>query len=405
MKMKRMFACMLALALLGALFVSGCAGNQIAAKVGDREIKVKQLENYYNNSASYASYYGYTLDTKESVEAFQDYLLDSLISSEMTAYQARQAGLTLTDEEEQEAKKFAQESYDSTYQSFVDAAEKSGSKDVKAYAQKLFTDALVQNGTNVNEMKKDFLKSAEDTKLIEKHRAQLIENATLSAEELKAKYDEEVAAQEAAIAESPAMYFTYETNAMYGYSSMPLVIPEGMFRVKQILVEDEATAKQVEEKLKAGEDFDKLLAEYGTDPGMQGEENPNGYLVGEGANFVTAFLDAALALEKEGDLSDIVKSDYGYHIIKRMGDEPARVLPYEEVQEAFDQYEQNRAQDEYYSGVVEGWVSDEALVTRYPENYRSIGMAALSVITPAPEAPLAPAEGDAEETSDEDTAQ
>ena len=143
MKQGKFLALALVIALVLTTVLTGCGSNKLAAKVGDREIPVSELENFYNNSASYAPYYGYALDSVESVETFQDYLLDTLISSRMAAYQARQAGITLTDEEEQQAKTTAQESYDSTYQSFVDAAEKSGSSDVHAYAQKIFTEALV----------------------------------------------------------------------------------------------------------------------------------------------------------------------------------------------------------------------------------------------------------------------
>lgn len=405
MKQNRFFVCVLATALLVAALLSGCASSKLAAKVGDREITAQQLENAYNNSTSYATYYGYPLTTAEEIEAYQDYLLDSLIRDEMIAYQARQAGLTLTDEETAQAKQTAQESYDSTYKTFTDAAGQSGASDVNAQAQKLFTDALLENGTTVGRLKKDLLQDAEDALLTAKQKATLIEDATLSAEELKAKYDEELASQQAAIEASPAAYFTYETNASYGYGCMPLLIPEGLFRVKHILVEDEETANEVKAKLDAGEDFETLLAEYGTDPGMKEEANANGYLVGEGASYATAFIDAALALKKEGDVSEPVKSDYGYHIIKRMADEPARVIPYEEIQADFDAYIQSTEQETFYNGIVEEWMDDATLVTRYPENYRSIGKAALAAVTPTPETQATPASEGADQTIPDTTAE
>ena len=389
MKNRKLFTLGLVAVLAFAMVLSGCASGKPAATVGDREVTVTELENYYNNNAAYASYYGFPLNTAEEVEAFQDYLLDSMIASEMVAYQARNAGIVLTDEEKAQAQATADEAYDSTVQSFVDAANESGSADVEAYAQKLFTDALVQNGTTVNKLKKDMLSDAEDELLVTKHREALVADAGLSAEELKARFDEEQASQEALFTESPAMYFTYETNAQYGYSAMPLYVPEGLFYAKHILVEDEATANEVMDKLNAGEDFETLLAEYGTDPGMEGNEL--GYVVGEGANFVEPFLNGAMALEKEGDVSQPVESDYGFHIIKRLADLPAGAMAYEDVQETFDNYIQTAVQDEYYNGVVEGWLEDATLVTRYPENYRYIGKAAMALLTPTPEATAEPA--------------
>ena len=160
---------------------------------------------------------------------------------------------------------------------------------------------------------------------------------------------------------------------MYGYDYVPLYIPEGLFRVRQILVEDLVTARDILKRLEEGEDFEELLAEFNTDPGM--EANPEGYLVGEGASFVEEFLEAALALEKEGDLSGVVESTYGYHILMRLGDEPGGVRPYKDVQESFEAYAKNKYVQDYYTKIVEDWKLEEGLVTYYEENYRGIGKA------------------------------
>ena len=129
----------------------------------------------------------------------------------------------------------------------------------------------------------------------------------------------------------------------------------------------------IKEKIDAGEDFEALLAEYGTDPGMQSDANAAGYLVGEGASFVEPFLNAALALAKDGDVSAPVESDYGWHIIKRVSTEPAHEIPYEDVKAAFDLYEQSLYTEQYYADIVSKWVADTTLVTKYPENYASVG--------------------------------
>ncbi|MEZ4509832.1 MAG: peptidyl-prolyl cis-trans isomerase, partial [Eubacteriales bacterium] len=98
-----------------------------------------------------------------------------------------------------------------------------------------------------------------------------------------------------------------------------------------------------------------------------------GYLVGEGASFVEPFLNAALALAKDGDVSAPVQSDYGWHIIKRVSTEPAHEIPYEDVKGAFDLYEQSLYSEQFYADIVSKWVADSTLVTKYPENYASVG--------------------------------
>lgn len=62
------------------------------------------------------------------------------------------------------------------------------------------------------------------------------------------------------------------------------------------------------------ETFDALIEEYGEDPGMI--TNPMGYLFQEG-DMVTEFFEAARDMEI-GTVSDIVETDYGYHILLRL---------------------------------------------------------------------------------------
>ena len=83
---------------------------------------------------------------------------------------------------------------------------------------------------------------------------------------------------------------------------------------KHILISDKNTASSVLSKIKKGEDFDKLMAEYTEDPGI--ETNPDGYVFTSG-EMVAEFENAVKAL-KVGKVSDLVESDYGYHIIKRI---------------------------------------------------------------------------------------
>ncbi|WP_099221217.1 peptidylprolyl isomerase [Listeria costaricensis] len=84
--------------------------------------------------------------------------------------------------------------------------------------------------------------------------------------------------------------------------------------VRHILVDDEDTAKEVQEKLNNGEKFTDLAEEYSTDT----TSASNGGLLdpfGPG-EMDEAFEEAAYALENEGDVSDIVQSSYGYHLIQ-----------------------------------------------------------------------------------------
>ncbi|WP_128894731.1 peptidylprolyl isomerase [Longirhabdus pacifica] len=83
-------------------------------------------------------------------------------------------------------------------------------------------------------------------------------------------------------------------------------------RASHILVEDEATANEVLEKAKAGSDFAELAVEYSTGP-----TGPNGGDLGyfDDSQMVPAFSEAAFAMEA-GEISEVVQTEFGYHIIK-----------------------------------------------------------------------------------------
>ena len=114
---------------------------------------------------------------------------------------------------------------------------------------------------------------------------------------------------------------------------------QGIYRAKHILLAtidldtreplDEAAVAQKKAKaddilaqLRGAEDpitlFDQLMNEHSEDTGLAA--NPEAYTTEKGM-MVAPFEEAALAL-KNGEISDIVESDFGYHIILRLPIDP-----------------------------------------------------------------------------------
>jgi peptidyl-prolyl cis-trans isomerase C len=89
------------------------------------------------------------------------------------------------------------------------------------------------------------------------------------------------------------------------------VKPEQEVHARHILVETEAEAKDVAERLKKGEDFAALAKEKSKDPGAEGGDL--GFF--SRGQMVKPFEEAAFALDV-GQISDPVQSPFGWHIIK-----------------------------------------------------------------------------------------
>lgn len=127
----------------------------------------------------------------------------------------------------------------------------------------------------------------------------------------------------------------------------------------QAYAQIEATASEALEKAQAGEDFDELIATYGEDDGMKEEPYASqGYPVCEGLTaYVAEFQDAAMALEKVGDISGLVKTSYGYHILQYAQDIPSGPVAYETVEEDLRAQLLSEKQDEAYTAKVDEWVA------------------------------------------------
>ena len=104
----------------------------------------------------------------------------------------------------------------------------------------------------------------------------------------------------------------YDNNMMRAkHILIPFQDPNTQQNLDAVTVKNQAD--EVLAKVNAGEDFDALIAQYSQDPGQQ--TNPDGYIFGPN-EMVKEFEDATKALEI-GQTSGLVKTSYGYHIIKR----------------------------------------------------------------------------------------
>ena len=103
------------------------------------------------------------------------------------------------------------------------------------------------------------------------------------------------------------------------------------------------TIDAILEKAKAGQDFATLAQASSQDPGSAARGGDLNYF--KRGTMVAEFNDAAFALQP-GQMSGVVTTQYGYHIIKVTDRKAGRVVPFEETAPRIKQYlERQKKQD------------------------------------------------------------
>jgi peptidyl-prolyl cis-trans isomerase C len=133
--------------------------------------------------------------------------------------------------------------------------------------------------------------------------------------------------------------------------------PEVEIHALHILVPTEEEAKTVEKRLKAGEDFGKLADQLSKDPGSKGGDL--GFFTKD--RMVPEFAEAAFKL-KAGEVSDPVKTQFGWHVIKVLEVRQRAFPPMDQVKDQLEHFVAQKAQSDAIVKLREG-----AKITRADE--------------------------------------
>lgn len=147
---------------------------------------------------------------------------------------------------------------------------------------------------------------------------------------------------------------------------------EEQVRARHILVRPQegdkdaarAKAEAILARLKAGEDFAKLAEETSDDPGSRVRGGDLGYF--QRGKMVKPFDEAVFSMTEPSQLSEIVETDFGFHVIRFEGRRPAGAIPFEEVREGLIEAARRRLAGEVRRGIlspirdVEGAVAIDA---------------------------------------------
>ena len=152
----------------------------------------------------------------------------------------------------------------------------------------------------------------------------------------------------------PSITITEEEMKEYFEENKETFAVEEQIKVSHILTETEEVAAEVKEKLDAGEDFAELAKEYSTDESNKDFGGDLGIV--KRGEMVPEFEEAAFSMEA-GSISEPVKTQFGYHIIKVDDKKEAREADFEQSKEQIEEILfEDKVQDEFntwYQGKLE----------------------------------------------------
>lgn len=139
-----------------------------------------------------------------------------------------------------------------------------------------------------------------------------------------------------------------DVKAYYDAHKNELLV-NGQVRASHILVKTEDEAKKISEQLKKGADFAKIAKEKSIDAGSAKNGGDLGFF--SKGQMVPEFDKVAFGL-KPGQISEPVKTQFGYHIIKVTGKKEGQVVEFEKVKNLLTQRVQAEKQKDVFDSYV-----------------------------------------------------
>jgi EpsD family peptidyl-prolyl cis-trans isomerase len=144
----------------------------------------------------------------------------------------------------------------------------------------------------------------------------------------------------------------------------------GQIRASHILVKTEEEARKILERLKKGEDFAKIAKKSSIDSGSAKNGGDLGFF--SAGQMVPEFEAAAVKL-KPGEISEPVRTKFGYHIIKVTDKKVGKSVEFEKVKNYISQ----RLSAEKQKGVFDSYIDE--LKKKYPVEINKEAVSKLSV--------------------------
>lgn len=280
-------------------------GDAVVAKINGAAIKDSELTKNINQIFAQNPQMAAIASSEDQMKDLRMKVLQDLITTEVLSQEGKKQKIKDLDQQ-----------VDETYKKLRASLPK----------EEDFQAALKEHNITEKDLRKDIEKEVRIQKVVNDQIGEIKKNVSISEQEVQSFYND------------PANKDKFMQKESVKASHILIKV------AKDATKEDDAKAqkkiKDLLKRAKKGEDFAKLAKENSEDPSAAQNSGELGYFSTE--DMVPEFATAAFAM-KPGEISDVVKTPFGYHIIKSEDKKPAQMVPYDEVKDKISKFLENSA--------------------------------------------------------------
>lgn len=349
---------------------------QVVAEVnGEKVLKGEILDRLEQNKSLY-----YLTDEIMKDPEYKDYvlsvkkqILDEVVIEKLLYQKAEDAGFVLTDEMREEARKEYEDFIEQIAESMRAQDEAAGEEldEEKDYREEALN--YIKEQLEAMDMtEEEYIELLAEYKPIEKFTKKTLEDVQVSDEDIQQYYDQELEAQK----ENPsysemARVLLYEPERLQ-VKHVFIELPEEKLEEYNDLSSEEDKEAEAEEFLskeleaikpkaeealeKAKEDIDAAIEEYNPD---DAEFMQDGLSIYRDYPYLPKeYIEEAFKLS-EGEVSSLVKTQYGYFIIKVEKKIPEKTYTIDDKREELKTAVQEQKKNEKWTSLLEEWMAKE----------------------------------------------
>lgn len=284
---------------VASLAVAGCAGGTVAATINGEDVYVEDIEAELDAIKEEFPQMFEGVDGEARELDFRRRILDNMVTNLLVTQAAEEQGIEVADED-------------------VDAA--------------------------VDELRKDF---PDETSF-----EQSLADVNMTLEELRGQVREQLQTQAILDMVSEDLDITAADVEEYYESNESQFSEQAARRAAHILfaADDKETAERVLEDVRGGADFESVAEQYSIDPASAERGGDLGW---PSTPYVTEFQEALDELAV-GDVSDLVESVFGWHIITVLDEREERVRTLDEARDEIELILQQQRQADAFQQFIDG---------------------------------------------------